>query len=487
MNKWIGLLLLLTFLDGSPGAYGDNINPGAISVPNDIAVDVSGNLYITDFYSNLYKMTPEGVVTNLVGLSHRPIIGGIAVDPSGDVYVADVYNNVIWKTTPGGVWSILAGSTGVAGSANGAGTAASFKGPTGLAVDKSGNVYVADEQNNLVRKITQGGVVTTLAGGGTGSGVVGGAVDGKGTAASFSSPYAVAVDKAGNVFVADLANQLIRKITPGGVVTTLAGSAGKYGSTNGAGTAALFSGPNGIAVDKTGNVYVADYGNNLIRKITSWGVVTTLAGALGAKTNGGWNNSEIFVGGFADGTGTSALFFNPFGVAVDGSGNVYVADKGNNSVRKITTQGVVTTLAGSRPGAGASGTASAGTAAPAGNGNAPANPSASSGPITLVCTPATGKGDPAQLILNEAARTADFGSDAVTTATFNDTTVWWEVDTQDPNYQITYEHQYNLSRLTGVLTLSNVRGTTDTNGNTKWAREMAIGYNCKVGVEKRLF
>lgn len=208
-----------------------------------------------------------------------------------------------------------------------AGTAPSFYHPSGVAIDAAGNVYVADSDNNKIRKTTTAGVVTTLAG----SGKVGSA-DGTGTTASFSYPFGVAVDVVGNVYVADTGNQTIRKITAAGVVTTLAGS-GSIGSADGTGTAASFNWPCGVAVDEAGNVYVADYLNNKIRKITATGVVTTLAGS-----------GSI---GSADGTGAAASFYNPFGVALDVVGNVYVADAGNNKIRKITTAGVVTTLAGS--------------------------------------------------------------------------------------------------------------------------------------------
>jgi len=167
---------------------------------------------------------------------------------------------LIRKITPAGVVTTLAGS-GSDGSANGTGTAASFSYPYGVAVDGSGNVYVA-EGNHLIRKITPAGVVTTLAGSSQGS------ANGTGTAASFNRPYGVAVDGSGNVYVADLSNHLIRKITPAGVVTTLAGS-GSLGAANGTGTAASFSYPNGVAVDGSGNVYVADQGNHLIRKIAT--------------------------------------------------------------------------------------------------------------------------------------------------------------------------------------------------------------------------
>jgi|GEM_PF-6982641 len=334
MRKSIGLLFLF-FFGFFPMAYADLKSALQSGCPfQSIAVDASGTLYFTDSYSNLYKMTADGVVTNLTAAAGapRPAMGGIAVDKHGNIYVVDCFSNVIWKTTPGGVWTILAGTKGVAGSADGTGTAASFKNPSAIAVDKSGNVYVSDGGNLLLRKITPRGVVTTLAGGGKGSGVAGGAVNGKGTAASFAGIIGVAVDKSGNVYAADSGNDSIRKISPSGMVTTLVGSAG---------------GSYGIAVDKSGNIYAADYNNNMILKITSRGVVTTLAGSPGGKTNGGWNHSEIFIGGFADGTGTQALFHSPYGVAVDKTGNVYVADSGNDSIRKISPGTVVTTLIGS--------------------------------------------------------------------------------------------------------------------------------------------
>ncbi len=230
--------------------------------------------------------------------------------------------------TPGGVTVItLAGSTGVMGSTNATGTAALFNNPTGVAVDASGNVYVADKGNNLIRKITSGGVVTTFAGGGPGF-----STNGTGTGASFDYPYGVTVDSSGNVYVADDWFSLIRMITSGGVVSTMAGS-GTTGSSNGTGTAASFSGPTGVAVDSSGNVYVADEGNDLIREITSLDVVTTLAGSGTA--------------GSANGTGTLASFHVPDGVALDSSGNIYVADADNNMIRKITLGAVVTILAGS--------------------------------------------------------------------------------------------------------------------------------------------
>jgi len=211
--------------------------------------------------------------------------------------------------------STFAGS-GNSGSDNGFGTTASFNLPIAIAVDAAGNVYVADLGNNLIRKINLNGIVTTLAG----SGATGSA-NGAGTAASFSAPSGIAVDAAGNVYVADYGNNLIRKVTPEGVVTTFAGS-GAPGAADGKGTAASFFSPTGIATDAAGNVYVADYGDNLIRKISPAGDVTTLAGANGA-----------------------GYFNSPTGITVDAAGNVYIADYRNDRVELINAIGQVITLA----------------------------------------------------------------------------------------------------------------------------------------------
>ena len=206
---------------------------------------------------------------------------------------------------------------GTPGSVDGAGTVARFDSPIGVAVDSSDNVYVADTDNSTIRKITPAGAVTTLAG----SAGQNGSADGTGSAARFDGPQGVAVDSAGNVYVAEYAT--IRKITPAGVVTTLAGSAGQYGSADGTGSDARFYYPEGVAVDSMGNVYVADSDNDTIRKITPAGNVTTLAGSAG-------------VIGRADGIGSAAGFDYPKGVAVDSAGNLYVADTGNNRITKGT-------------------------------------------------------------------------------------------------------------------------------------------------------
>jgi sugar lactone lactonase YvrE len=221
--------------------------------------------------------------------------------------------------------STFAGN-GTEGYADGTGTAAAFYRPDGIAIDGSGNLYVGDMANNRIRKITPAGVVSTLAGSGAA-----GYADGTGTSAQFYYPAGIAIDASGNLYVADWAGNRIRKVTSAGVVSTLAGN-GTAGFADGTGTSAQFNNPIGIAIDASGNLYVADEGNNRVRKITSGGVVTTIAG------NG--------TAGYADGVGTFAQFNPPSGITIDGSGNLYVTDQNNYRIREITPAGAVTTLAG---------------------------------------------------------------------------------------------------------------------------------------------
>jgi sugar lactone lactonase YvrE len=234
---------------------------------------------------------------------------------------------VIRKIAPDGTVNTFAGVAGSHGSADGIGGNAQFWAPFGIAVDGSGNIYVADTANNTIRKITPNGVVSTLAG------TAGrpGKADGIGSQARFRNPWDVAVDSSGNVIVADMSNNTIRKITPDGAVTTFAGQAEMAGSADGFATNARFNDPFAVAVDSTGNIFVSDSGNNIIRKITPQGVVTTLAGLAGHAGN-------------IDGHVEIARFWNPQGLAVDAAGNVYVADTGNNAVRKISPTGAVRTL-----------------------------------------------------------------------------------------------------------------------------------------------
>ena len=247
---------------------------------------------------------------------------GVASDLAGNVFVADNENRLIRKISPQGEVTTFAGS-GQYGYADGQGTAAQFAFPQRIAIDASGNLFVTDAHR--IRKITASGTVTTFAGH-----VDLGYENGTGTAAKFHNPIGIAVNANGTLFVADYLNDRIRKITPAGVVTTFAGST--QGFADGTGTDAKFDRLTGIAVSAEGVVYVTDGQNHRIRKVTAEGIVTTFAGSAQ---------------GFADGTGADAQFAYPFDLALDAAENVYVADTFNNRIRKITTAGGVTTLAGS--------------------------------------------------------------------------------------------------------------------------------------------
>ena len=223
----------------------------------------------------------------------------------------------------------LAGRAQVGGGTNGPGTNALFSAPTALVADATGNLFVADSQNHVIRKIGTNGNVTTFAG----QFGIPGSANGTGTQARFNSPSGIALDPGGNLFISDTGNHTLRKITAAGVVSTLAGLAGQSGVTNATGASARFNSPLGLAVATNATIYLADSGNHLIRKISSSGAVSTLAGS---PENWGDN----------DGTSTNARFNGPVGLALDAHDNLFVADSNNHTIRKITPAGVVTTWAG---------------------------------------------------------------------------------------------------------------------------------------------
>jgi sugar lactone lactonase YvrE len=322
-------------------------NPDGRPSLGGLAVDTNGSVYVAGGGANtVLKISPSGDVATLAGTGALgsadglaaqatfAYVAAVAVDPVGNVYVADRDNFTIRRISTTGFVTTVAGAAGLSGAADGAGTAARFAGPAGIAMDPTGAIYVADAGdfrafNNTIRRIGIDGAVSTIAG----KVGVNTAVDGVGAAASFGDPRGITVDSVGNVFVADRAVNTIRKVTPIGEVTTIAGSLPATGAVDGVGPAARFTNPQNVAVDGSGTIYVADAGNNLIRKITPAGVTATLAGKAG-------------VGGTADGTLASATFDSPSGIALGPGGSIYVADSGSHRIRRISSDGTVATLAG---------------------------------------------------------------------------------------------------------------------------------------------
>lgn len=342
----------------SQGSSDGTVTNARFFAPQGVSVDVNGDVYVADSdNSTIREITPKGQVSTIAGQAgvagYSDGVGtnalfflpkGLAVDASGNLYVVDTFNEVIRKLTLSGtnwVVSTLAGQAGLASFAEGTGTNAAFNRPTSATVDAAGNIYITDQGNDLIRKITPLAAVSTIAG----ELETNVSLDGTNGDAQFASPTGVAVDKATNLFVTD-GDNTIRRMMPVGtnwVVTTISGQPNDYGGIDGPGTNALFSGPAGVTVDTNDDLYVADSFNKTVRKLTPLGtnwMVSTLAGLAGVQ-------------GFADGTNSAARFGSPVGVATDRAGDIFVADVNNNNIRQITplgTNGVVTTLAGIGPG-----------------------------------------------------------------------------------------------------------------------------------------
>lgn len=318
---------------GLTGATDGAATAARFNTPASIAIDTLGNYYIADTANHVIrKINSAGVVStfagspgasgNVDGAGAEARFSGpsaIAVNAVGTVFVADTFNQTIRSITPNGVVSTLAGQSGVSGSADGVGSAARFSFPAGIATDVGGTLYVSDSSNHTIRRI-QGNTVSTLAG----SAGVAGSADGNGNAARFNYPAHLAVEASGVIYVADSQNHTIRRISPSGGVTTVAGTAGVVGASDANGTAATFNRPTGVAVDSSGNIYVADTNNNTIRRVSALGAVTTIAGAVGQA-------------GSSDGAGAQARFNQPFAVAVDVNGNLFIADTRNHTIRRSGT------------------------------------------------------------------------------------------------------------------------------------------------------
>jgi sugar lactone lactonase YvrE len=263
----------------------------------------------------------------------------LVVDASGNLFVSDRDDHVIWQVSPAKQVTLLAGSQGAPGSADGKGSGAQFRNPGCLAFDPAGNLLVADTGNHTIRRVAMDGTVTTLAG----TPGVSGSANGVGAQAQFSGPYGIAVAPSGMAYVSDTQNHTIRLLAPDGTVTTLAGTPGASGQSNGSAVAAQFDQPNGLTLGPDGSLYIADYGNACIRVISPAGQVSTLAGTAGTT-------------GYLDATGTAALFNGPVGITLDPSGNLWVTDTHNHAVRRIAPGGVVNVIVGSGVAGNADGT-----------------------------------------------------------------------------------------------------------------------------------
>ncbi len=327
----------LTLVAGSGGPSGANI---ALKLVQGLAIDSAGDLFIADPDNYVVRKIANGVMTVVAGNGTFGFSGdngpatsaqlngpeGIAVDSAGNLYIADNGNRRIRKVA-GGIITTIAGGGPSLGD-NGPATSALLSGPTGVAVDAAGNVYVGDSIGRRVRKIANG-VITTLAGGGNSLGD-----NGRASAARLLSPAAVAVSPTGSLYIADALDQTIRMIS-NGLITTVAGNGTSgFGGDNGPATSAqLWFNFGGIAADAAGDLFIADLYNQRVRKVSK-GVITTVAGT-GIQGFSGDN-----------GPATSAQLANPAGIAVDSTGSLYIADSGNNRIRKVLN-GVITTVAGS--------------------------------------------------------------------------------------------------------------------------------------------
>ena len=330
--------------DGGPAVEAE------LRSPHSVAVDSAGNVYITDSSDRrIRKVDSTGTITTIAGTGECCFSGdggpaveaelydplGVAVDSAGNVYIADYRNRRIRKVDSTGTITTIAG-TGEFGFSGDGGPAveAELRSPYGVAVDSAGNVYIADVNDQRIRKVDSTGTITTIAGTGECcfSGDGGPAVE-----AELRNPYGVAVDSAGNVYITDVSNQRIRKVDSTGTITTIAGT-GELGFSGDGGPAveAELYDPAGVAVDSAGNLYIADSGNQRIRKIDSTGTITTIAGT----------GECCFVSTDDGGPAAAARLAFPYGVAVDSAGNLYIADSWNRRIRKVDSTGTITTIAG---------------------------------------------------------------------------------------------------------------------------------------------
>jgi len=331
---------ITTVVGNGTAAYsGESVVAVSSSVnhPAELVIDVSGNIYYSELSSNrIRKVTPAGIITTIAGTGVAGYSGdggpataaklnmpfGIDLDNAGNVYFSDCLNHRIRKISTAGIITTVAGNgTGGFSGNGGAATAAAMLGPTYIRFDHSGNLYISDNSNNMLRKVNTSGIITTIAG----TGVLGYTGDGgAATNARLYSPSGMAIDAAGNVYLCDYGNNVVRKINTAGVISTFAGTgAAGYTGDGGPATAARFKSVQDVFIDLSGNFILADTKNHVVRKINTSGIISTIAGTGTAGFSGD------------GGPATVANFKEPGGLAIDVSGNLYIADVYNHRIRKF--------------------------------------------------------------------------------------------------------------------------------------------------------
>jgi gliding motility-associated-like protein len=338
--------------DGIPGYTGDGgpAISARLNYPYGTVSDKQGNLFIADLNNHVVrKVSPSGIISTVAGVGTFGYSGdggpatsaalwspsSVAIDTSGDLYILDFMTSVVRKVNKQGIISTIAGNGTIGYSGDGGpANLARLNHPIDLAIDKAGNIYIADKENKVVRKVNTSGIISTVAG----NGMAGYTGDGGPATAAQLTPYAVATDNAGNLYIADGWNAVIRKVNTSGIISTFAGN-GTYGYSGDGGlaTSAQFAAasPNDIAFDNAGNLYVADYQNQVIRRINTSGIISTVAGI---------SNQSGYSGD--GGPALAATLWFPMGISVDSCNNFYISDTYNDRIRKVSSDDAATVLAG---------------------------------------------------------------------------------------------------------------------------------------------